>query len=225
MVTVLYLIRHGETEGAETRRYKGTIDIPLSENGIRQIKRVSDYIVETVKREHGEKEKFLVSPSPGLPVSGSMLTAVYCSDLSRAVKSAELIANPYCLEPVIVPALRERNFGIWEGMSFDEIKGKYPEEFTAWAGNPLAFSPMEGESTMEVMDRVINALNEIIQNHSGERIAIVSHGGVIRVILCYILGVPLENIFRFEQDYAALNIIEFWDTYPVVKLMNGTMHD
>jgi alpha-ribazole phosphatase len=68
-------------------------------------------------------------------------------------------------------------------------------------------------------------LNEIIQNHSGERIAIVSHGGVIRVILCYILGVPLKNIFRFEQDYAALNIIEFWDAYPVVKLMNGTMHD
>ena len=65
MVTVLYLIRHGETEGAETRRYKGTIDVPLSENGIRQIERVSDYIVETVKRGHGEKEKFHVSPSPG----------------------------------------------------------------------------------------------------------------------------------------------------------------
>lgn len=225
MVTVLYLIRHGETEGAETRRYKGTIDVPLSENGIRQIERVSDYIVETVKRGHGEKEKFHVSPSPGLPVSGSMLTAVYCSHLSRAVKSAELIAKPYCLEPVLVPALRERNFGIWEGMSFDEIKEKYPEEFTAWAGNPLEFGPMKGESTMEVKDRVINAMDTIIQNHSGERIAIVSHGGVIRIILCSILGVPLENIFRVEQDYAALNIIEFGDTYPVVKLMNGRMHE
>ena len=89
MVTVLYLIRHGETEGAETRRYKGTIDVPLSENGIRQIQRVSDFIVETVKRIHGEKEKFRVSLSPGLPVPRSILTAVYCSHLSRAVKSAE----------------------------------------------------------------------------------------------------------------------------------------
>ena len=200
MVTVLYLIRHGETEGAETRRYKGSIDVPLSKNGIRQIERVSDYIVETVQRGHGKKEKFHVSPSPDLPVTGSMLTAVYCSHLSRAVKSAELIAKPYCLEPVIVPALRERNFGIWEGMSFDEIKEKYPEEFTAWAGNPLEFSPMEGESTVEVKDRVINAMNTIIKHHGGEHIAIVSHGGVIRVILCDILGVPLENIFRFEQD-------------------------
>jgi alpha-ribazole phosphatase/probable phosphoglycerate mutase len=220
MVTVLYLIRHGETEGAETRRYKGSIDVPLSENGIRQIEKLSACLVKEMNNSSN-------LPSPPLlrQGKGRLLTAVYCSHLSRAVKSAELIAKPYCLEPVIVPALRERNFGIWEGMSFDEIKEKYPEEFTAWAGNPLEFSPMEGESTMEVKDRVINALNKIIQNHSGERIAIVSHGGVIRVILCYVLGVPLENIFRFEQDYAALNIIEFWNTYPVVKLMNGTMHD
>jgi len=220
MVTVLYLIRHGETEGAETRRYKGTIDVPLSENGMRQIEKLSSCLVKEINNSSNP-------PSPTLlkEEKGRLLKAVYCSYLSRAVKSAELIAKPHSLKPVIVPALRERYFGIWEGMSFDEIKEKYPEEFTAWAGNPLEFSPMEGESTMEVKDRVINAMNTIIQNHSGERIAIVSHGGVIRVILCYILGVPLENIFRFEQDYAALNIIEFWDTHPVVKLMNGTIHD
>jgi len=220
MVTVLYLIRHGETEGAETRRYKGTIDVPLSENGIRQIEKLSACLVKEIKNSSHPASPPLLQEG-----NGRLLKAVYCSQLSRAVKSAKLIAKPYCLEPVIVPALRERNFGIWEGMSFDEIKEKYPEEFTAWAGNPLEFSPMEGESTMEVKDRVINAMDEIIQNHSGERIAIVSHGGVIRVMLCYILGVPLENIFRLEQDYAALNIIEFWDAYPVVKLMNGTMLD
>jgi alpha-ribazole phosphatase/probable phosphoglycerate mutase len=225
MVTVLYLIRHGETEGAEKRRYKGTINIPLSEHGIRQIARVSDYIVETEKQGPGETEKLHVNLSPGHPISGSMLTAVYCSDLDRAVKSAELIATPHSLHPIIVPPLRERNFGIWEGISFDEIKKQYPEEFTAWAANPLAFSPMGGESTLEVKDRAMNALDTILQNHSGERIAVVSHGGVIRVILCHILGVPLENIFRIEQDYAALNIIEFSDTYPVVKLINGTMLD
>jgi alpha-ribazole phosphatase len=114
---------------------------------------------------------------------------------------------------------------MWEGMSFDEIQEQYPEEFTAWAGNPLAFSPMGGESTLEVKGRVMNALNTILQNHCGERIAVVSHGGVIRVMLCELLGVPLENIFRIEQDYAAFNIIEFRDTYPLVKLINGTMRD
>ncbi len=196
MVTTLYLIRHGETEGSEVKRYKGSIDVPLSEKGIRQIKRASDFI----------KDK---------------LTAVYCSPLSRALKSAEIISEPHGLKPVVIHGIRERSFGIWEGMSFDEIKEKYPEEFEAWAGNPLKYNPVEGESTIEVRDRVIRALDMILNNHNDEHIAIIAHGGVNRIILCHIMGIPLENIFRIEQDFAAVNIIEFWEKYQVVKLLNG----
>lgn len=203
MVTTLYLIRHGETEGGEIRRYKGTIDVPLSEIGVSQMEQVSKYIVEK-----GGK--------------GGLMSAVYCSDLTRAIRSAEIVAEPHSLKPVIISSLRERNFGLWEGMSFDEIREKYPLEFDAWAGNPLKFSPMEGESTLAMRDRVIPAMNEIMENHNKENIAIVAHGGVNRIILCHILGIPLENIFRIEQDYGALNIIEFWDKYPVVKLLNGS---
>jgi len=251
MVARFYLIRHAETVDAETRRYKGHIDVPLSENGVEQMKQVSKYM-----------NKFYMSHKT--------YNAIYCSDLSRAVKSAEIIAEPYGLKPIIMPELRERNFGIWEGMTFDEIKGKYPEEFEAWARNPLKFSPMHGESTIEVRDRVITALDKIlnnclsvgqgsrvkgqesevkeirsfedektqktlpdsisqplnisssqIQNSSLGNIVIVAHGGVNRVILCHLLGIPLENIFRIEQDYGCLNIIEFYDGYPVVKLING----
>lgn len=150
------------------------------------------------------------------------MSAVYCSDLTRAIRSAEIVAEPHSLKPIIVSSLRERNFGLWEGMSFDEIREKYPLEFDAWAGNPLKFSPMEGESTLAMRDRVIPAMNEIMENHNKENIAIVAHGGVNRIILCHILGIPLENIFRIEQDYGAVNIIEFWNKYPVVKLVNGS---
>lgn len=197
MVTTFYLIRHGETEGGEVKRYKGTIDVPLSEKGVKQMERVAEYLRRVTS-----------------------LKAIYTSNLSRALKSAEIIAEPHSLNPIVVPDLRERNFGLWEGMSFDEIREKYPREFDAWAGNPLKFSPMGGETTLEMQKRVINALDEIIRNHNGEHIAIVSHGGVNRIILCHILDIPLENIFRIEQDYGALNIIEFWDGYPVVTLMN-----
>lgn len=197
MVTTFYLIRHGETEGGEVKRYKGTIDVPLSEKGVKQMERVAEYLRRVTS-----------------------LKAIYTSNLSRALKSAEIIAEPHSLNPIVVPDLRERNFGLWEGMSFDEIREKYPREFDAWAGNPLKFSPMGGETTLEMQKRVINALDEIIRNHNGEHIAIVSHGGVNRIILCHILDIPLENIFRIEQDYGALNIIEFWDRYPVVTLMN-----
>lgn len=200
MVTTLYLIRHGETEGAEKRRYKGTIDVLLSENGVRQMERVAEYLRRVTS-----------------------LKAIYTSDLSRAVKSAKIIAKPHSINPNVIPSLRERNFGIWEGMSFDEIREKYPREFDAWAGNPLKFSPMEGESTLEVRERVIGVFEKIIGNHNSGCIAIVAHGGVNRIILCHILGIPLENIFSIEQDYGCLNIIEFWDKYPVVKLVNGIM--
>jgi broad specificity phosphatase PhoE len=154
----------------------------------------------------------------------SRLQAVYCSNLSRAVRSAGIIAEPFGLRPVETSALRERSFGIWEGMTFSEIKEKYPAEFEAWAGNPLRYSPIEGESTLGVRDRILPSLTRILDSHKGENIAIVAHGGVNRIILCHFLGIPLENIFRVEQDYAAVNVIEIWDKYPVVKMLNRTAH-
>ena len=250
MVTTLYLIRHGETEGSETKRYKGSIDVPLSKKGIKQIKRASAFLKEYIKKQasskylsylrdiHGKSsaEARKRGSSKGFQTSQllasgeslrrpdfrtSRLAAVYTSNLSRAVKSAEIIARPYKLKPIQMKELRERSFGIWEGMSFTEIKERYPEEFSAWAGNPLKYSPIEGESTVEVEKRVMKAVNTILKKHKGDEIAIVSHGGASRIILCRLLGIPLENIFRIEQDYAAVNIIEFWNKYPVVKLLNG----
>ncbi len=203
MATKVYLIRHGETEGADARRYKGHIDVPLSENGIEQLKRLSAYLSSEAK-------------------TPCTLSAVYCSGLSRAKKSAEIIAEPFGLKPVVEEDLKERSFGVWEGMSFDEIKEKYPDAFTAWAENPLKFSPMEGESTLDVKNRALRVFNEITEKHNGDSIAIVAHGGINRVILCELLGIPLENIFRIEQDFAALNVIELWD-YPVINQMNFTV--
>ena len=208
MVTKIYLIRHGETEDADEKRYKGHIDVPLSENGIAQIKRLSEFLSAAVPQCR----------------SAAGLTAVYCSGLSRARKSAEIIAGAFGLEPVVAEGLKERSFGVWEGMTFDEIREKYPEAFSAWAKDPLRFSPMQGESTLEVSERALKVFDEIVSGHNGESIAIVAHGGINRVILCGLLGMPLENIFRIEQDYAALNVIEKWD-YPVVKLINGGMCD
>ncbi len=231
MVTKIYLIRHGETEGAETKRYKGHLDVPLSENGIEQMKRVASFIVGADPCVCPESDKSLNKGQPQrVAPTNNMLTAIYSSDLSRAVKSAEIIAGPYGLKPVIIPELRERNFGIWEGMSFDEIKEKHPDEFKAWASNPLEHSPMGGESTIEVRDRTVRALGKILNQSTEHRtqstdrnktIAIVAHGGINRIMLCEFLGIPLENIFRVEQDYGCLNIIEMWDDYPVVKLING----
>jgi broad specificity phosphatase PhoE len=241
MVTTLYLVRHGETEGGETKRYKGSIDVPLSERGNEQVKGSSLFIQEYLGKasfskhmsylkeihkssDDGTEERNCETKgtaSEPQNCGDSGLQAVYTSNLSRAVRSAGIIAEPFSLKPVEIPELRERSFGLWEGMTFTEIKEKYPEEFEAWANDPLKYSPIGGESTLDVKDRIIPAVTKILDSHKGENIAVVAHGGVNRIILCHVLGAPLENIFRIEQDYAAVNIIEFWDKYPVVKLING----
>jgi alpha-ribazole phosphatase/probable phosphoglycerate mutase len=194
MATTLYLIRHGATVGNEEKRYKGSIDVPMSDDGVGQIKRSTEFIQTTLRG----------------------------SSLSRALKSAEILAGPFGLTPVIIPDLRERHFGIWEGMTFNEIREKYPDEFSAWAKNPLKHNPRGGESTLEVRDRAIGALELILMHHGGDdKIAIAAHGGVNRIILCHVMNVPLDQIFRIEQDNAAVNIINFYNNYPVVKLLNG----
>jgi alpha-ribazole phosphatase len=200
MATTLYLIRHGATEGNHEKRYKGSIDVPISQEGIEQVRRTAEFIRAELQ--------------------GGSLSAVYSSPLSRALNSAELIAAPYGLEPVVDDNLRERHFGIWEGMTFAEIREKYPVEFKGWADNPLEHSPVEGESSIAVRDRIVPAVEEIVSRHSDEEIAIVAHGGVNRVILCHLLGMPLEYMFRIEQDNAAVSIIKFHDKYPVAKLIN-----
>ena len=228
MVTTLYLVRHGATQGSDRKRYVGHIDVPLSEEGREQVRKaaafISAHLTDSVSERnagylqdiHGSKAgDFISSEDP------RRLSAIYCSDLARAVKSADILAQPYGLVPVRVPALKERSFGVWEGMTFLEIKQNYPVEFEAWANNPLEYSPIGGESTAGVKERVIPAVERIIKKHAGLHVAIVAHGGINRIVLCHILGVPLENIFRIEQDYAAVNIVEFWDKYPVLKLLNG----
>ncbi len=232
MVTTLFLVRHGETVGAEKMRYKGTIDVPLSENGIQQMERLAEYI----SRHSGHRPPTHASPSRGVvgidsyrgkgggESHSSKLSAIYTSDLGRAIKSSEIVARSHGIKPIIIPDLRERNFGIWESMSFDEIKERYPREFAAWVENPLKFSPMDGENTLEVKERVVRAIDEIILRHNEGRVAVISHGGVNRIILCHFLGIPLENIFRIEQDFAAVNIIEFCNGYPIVKLINGIVN-
>lgn len=237
MVTTLYLIRHGETEGRGTKRYHGSIDVPLSEKGIEQMRKTSFFVAKHLKTSDSLKHLSYLRDINGqtadvqaygnagksseIPnVETARLSAIYCSDLSRAVKSAEIIAEPHGLRAVAIPDLRERSFGKLEGMTFLEIKERYPVEFDLWAADPVKHSPMEGETTIAVRDRVIAAMDRILHSHNGDNIAIVAHGGVNRVILCHILDIPLENIFRVEQDYGTVNVIEFWDRYPVVKLVN-----
>lgn len=228
MLATTYLIRHGRTEGDDTKRYKGSIDVPLSAAGIAQMQQTASLLTRYVSSAAAVYANSYLRDIHGKPDHAGQedtdpgLRAVYCSDLGRALMSATIIAEPFGLSPVVVPELRERNFGLWEGMSFSAIREQYPTAFENWAEDPVSYSPPEGETTGSVAERAIAAWNSIIAAHPGEQIAIVAHGGVNRVILCHLLGAPFETIFRIEQGYGCINIVEHWQRYPVVKLMNGS---
>jgi len=184
--TVLYLIRHGRVVGSEARRFIGHLDVPLAPEGEAQM-------------------RILAGRLARVP-----FVAVYSSDLARARRSAELVAAPHGLEPGIVPALREMAMGRWEGLTAEEIQAREPGAFSEWRSRIGDFRFPEGESVPELLARCWPVVERVLSSHSGERVALVAHGGTNRAILCRALGLSLERLLGLGQDYGALSLVE-WD--------------
>ncbi|MCI4625051.1 MAG: histidine phosphatase family protein [Candidatus Magnetoovum sp. WYHC-5] len=206
--TTVFLYRHGETADGNAKRYKGHTEVPLSKRGERQFEEAAKHLQKLIA-EYDKEEDTAIG-----------LTKVYSSDLGRAIRSAELLGTPFGLSPTPIPELRERNFGRWEGLTFDEVQSQYPDAFDDWSKDPLKFSPIGGESTEDVGKRAIPPFYELIKRHRGQRIAIVAHGGINRIIICNLLGIPLSNIFKIEQDFGCMNIFFMYDNFPFLKTLN-----
>jgi broad specificity phosphatase PhoE len=154
-------------------------------------------------------------------LTGESIAALYTSDLGRARHSAEILGRLLHLIPIVSPPLREKSFGEWEGLSQAELLRRFPDEWSDWLANPADAKPTGGESVREMASRVLPVVAQVIKSHLGERVAIVAHGGVNRVILCHALGLDLRYMERIAQRHAALNIIEFLEEDVVVQLLNG----
>jgi broad specificity phosphatase PhoE len=191
-------MRHGEVVNGGEKRYNGHIDVDITENGEKQMRRLAGLL------------------------SGKDLSAVYSSDLIRSVKGARIVAGESGIPPLALYELRERSVGAWEGLTAEEIKERYPPEYAAWRADLLNYRPPGGECLQDVRDRILPAVKRIVAAHPNQEIAMLLHGGVNRVILADALGMDLMNLFRIEQSYGALNIIEYFeDGIAVVKLLNG----
>lgn len=192
----IYLLRHGKPELVdEQRRFIGQVDLKLCDEGYRQAQKL------------GEK------------LQSRKIDAVFCSDLKRSVETAQPIAASHNLESIVLPQLREINLGKWDGVTFSEIARIYPKEFRQ-RGNDIAyFRPPGGESFSDCNTRALAAFQEIRGTHY-ENMVIVGHAGVNRLLLCHILGMPLNNLFRITQDYACMNVIAATETSYQVKYLN-----
>ncbi len=196
--TRIYLLRHGEVAGAGTPRYNGQADVALTERGLGQY--------------HALKERF----------AGVPLSACYTSDLSRCLRGAEVLAGHFGLAPVRKRELRELHIGIWEGMTWPEIQASYPDQWQARLNDLVNYRVPQGENLVDLDGRVMPIIGEIVAKHQGEEVLVVAHGGVNRVILLNAIGAPLSSLFSIEQNYACLNIIDYYvDGKSVVRLLNG----
>lgn len=170
-MTVLYLIRHGQTDWNLEGRYTGQSDIPLNATGERQ------------------------AAAAASQLNGVKLDAIVSSDLQRAQRTAEIIAAQVDLPVQSDARLREINQGVWEGMHFSEIKTRYEEQFKRRKRNPLAVAPPGGETVGQVQKRVLAALKDICARYPRQHVAIVSHGLALAIIKASINQIPIEQVW------------------------------
>jgi broad specificity phosphatase PhoE len=182
--------------GAETRRFIGHLDVPLSPLGVAQ--------VEALARR----------------LRGVALDAIYCSDLTRTRHSAEILAAPHGLAPIQDAALREFAMGQWDGLTAEEIRALDARAFRAWMGDVGRFQFPGGESLPDLIARAVPAFERLVARHAGGRVAVVAHGGSNRAILCHALGLGPERLLALGQDYAALSVLSLRAGRWALHLLN-----
>jgi alpha-ribazole phosphatase len=170
-MTTLILIRHGETDWNIEGRYTGQSDIPLNAHGIQQ------------------------AASLASSLSEEKINAIYSSDLQRASETAEHIRVGSNIPLYLDSRLREIHQGEWEGLHFEEIRKRYRQAWERRKNSPLDVAPPGGETVGEVRLRVLKAVREIINRHSQETIAIVSHGLALAIIKAEANNLPIEVVW------------------------------
>lgn len=183
MTTKIFLIRHGATFWNHEHRYQGHTDIELNREGIKQAQAL--------------KKRF----------STETLDAIYSSDLQRALRTAEIINETHNLSVQICPALKEINFGAWEGLTYQDIEKRYPQHLKIWLEKPYLLHIPQGESFYMVRDRATEAIKAIAGKYPNGSVAVVSHGVTIAAVLCGVQDIQLDKIQDYKNKNASVSIL------------------
>ncbi|MFE5793048.1 bifunctional RNase H/acid phosphatase [Streptomyces sp. NPDC056503] len=198
------LLRHGETALTPEKRFSGSggSDPELSEAGHRQAAAVADALAARGTIRH-----------------------IVSSPLTRCRQTAETVAARLGLDVVIEPGLRETDFGAWEGLTFAEVRARYPEDMDAWLASPTAAPTGGGESFAAVARRVASARDRLAAAHAGRTVLLVSHVTPIKTLVRLALGAPPQSLFKMELSAASLSAVAYYaDGNASVRLLNDTSH-
>jgi len=195
----LLLVRHGITQLQRGDRFWGKTDIDLSSLGIKQAEQLRGRL------------------------AAEKIRAIYSSTLSRARNTAEIIASGHHLEVIACDELCECNFGYAEGLNFEEIKRLYPALAEELSNGKTGSFP-GGETIEQLNNRVQNFLKRLKNHKPNDTIAIVAHGGPLRLIICSLLGIEISHWQQIKVEHASLSIVETYPQATILALLNDVSH-
>jgi broad specificity phosphatase PhoE len=192
----LLLARHGETEWNSRDLVQGRSDVALSEAGVRQAKRLAERL--------GEEP----------------IDHIYCSDLERSRRTAEIVGERHAVDPTVEPSLAEQDFGEWDGEELEALHGMLDRTDTDWT----EWSPEGGERWSDFCDRVLGAVDRIASEHAEDAVLIAAHGGVNKAVLSRVKFADTGQRSRIEQDTACLNELRYRPGRSEIRRINDTSH-
>ncbi|RPE44380.1 putative phosphoglycerate mutase [Streptomyces sp. Ag109_O5-1] len=198
------LLRHGETPLTPQKRFSGSggTDPALSDVGQEQARRVAEALAR-----RGTIETILASP------------------LTRTRQTAGAVAERLGLDVTIEEGIKETDFGAWEGLTFGEVRERYPDDLTTWLADPSAHPTGGGESFAETAARIAATRDKLIAAYAGRTVLLVTHVTPIKTFVQLALGAPLQSLFRMELSAASLSAVAYYaDGNASVRLFNDTSH-
>jgi probable phosphoglycerate mutase len=200
--TRVYMVRHGATQLSTEDRFAGAVDVELSDEGKFQAGRLAERLTD------------------------DSIVAVYCSPLKRTIQTAFILASPHNISLIQRDGLREIHHGHWEGMRRADVESQFPDEYAAWEEDPFTFAPQGGEAGVNVIARALPVIREIVLEHPGQNVLVVSHKATLRLVISSLLGFDARGYRdRLDQSPACLNVLDFKDPVRArLMLFNDVSH-
>lgn len=198
------LLRHGETPLTPQKRFSGSggTDPALSDVGRDQAERVGAALARR-----------------------GTIQAIVASPLARTRETAGIVAARLGLDVAVEDGLRETDFGAWEGLTFGEVRERYPDDLTTWLADPEARPTGDGESFAATATRIAATRDKLIAAYAGRTVLLVTHVTPIKTFVRLALGAPPESLFRMELSAASLSAVAYYaDGNASVRLFNDTSH-
>ena len=196
----IYIVRHGETKWNAEGRIQGHTDVGLTERGREQARAVARRL------------------------AGIDFDAAYCSDMSRARDTALIILGERATQLQELPALREYNKGVFEGLTPEEYRRRHPDLYQASLVNDPDFAPPGGETIRQCQARLSRFVGLLRERHLDEDVLVVGHGGSLRSGIVALLGLPLEANWKFVMQNCALSVVRVYPDNAVMHLYNDSSH-